>query len=108
MPDGTLSFRDVSQEAGVAVSAIGFSAAAGDVNGDGRPDVYVASYNRYGQVTPDVWFKATNGTPNLFFVSQPGGGYREEARKWGSTTGGGATPRSSSTWTRTGSSTSTW
>ena len=83
VPDGKLSFLDVSQEAGVAVSAIGFSAAAGDVNGDGRPDVYVASYNRYGQVTPDVWFKATNGTPNLLFVSQPGGGYREEARRWG-------------------------
>jgi hypothetical protein len=83
VPDGKPSFRDVSQEAGVAVSAIGFSAAAGDVNGDGRPDLYVSSYNRYGQVTPDVWFKATNGTPNLFFVSQPGGGYREEARRWG-------------------------
>jgi len=83
VPDGKLAFVDVSQEAGVAVSAVGFSAAAGDVNGDGRPDIYVASYNRYGQVTPDVWYKATNGTPNLFFVSQPGGGYREEARKWG-------------------------
>ena len=83
VPDGKLAFVDVSQEAGVAVSAIGFSAAAGDVNGDGRPDLYVASYNRYGQVTPDVWYKATNGTPNLLFVSQPGGGYREEARKWG-------------------------
>jgi len=34
-------------------------------------------------VTPDVWYKATNGTPNLLFVSQPGGGYREEARRWG-------------------------
>jgi hypothetical protein len=83
VPDGRLAFVDVSQEAGVAVSAVGFSAAAGDVNGDGRPDLYVSSYNRYGQVTPDVWFKATNGTPNLLFVSQPGGGYREEARKWG-------------------------
>jgi hypothetical protein len=83
VPDGKLAFVDVSQEAGVAVPAIGFSAAAGDVNADGRPDLYVASYNRYGQVTPDVWYKATNGTPNLFFVSQPGGGYREEARKWG-------------------------
>jgi hypothetical protein len=83
VPDGRLAFVDVSQEAGVAVSAIGFSAAAGDVNGDGRPDLYVSSYNRYGEVTPDVWYKATNGTPNLFFVSQPGGGYREEARKWG-------------------------
>lgn len=83
VPEGTLRFRDVSQEAGVAVSAIGFSAAAADVNGDARPDIYVTSYNRYGQVTPDVWYRATNGTPNLFFVSQPGGGYREEARKWG-------------------------
>lgn len=83
VPDGTLSFRDVSQEMGVAVAAIGFSAAAADVNGDGRPDIYVASYNRYGQVTPDVWYKATNGTPNLFFVSQPDGTYLEEARRWG-------------------------
>jgi hypothetical protein len=83
VPDGRLSFRDVSQEMGVSLPAIGFSAAAADVNGDKRPDVYVASYNRYGQVTPDVWFKATNGTPNLFFVSQPDGTYREEARKWG-------------------------
>ena len=73
LADGKLSFRDVSQEMGVAVAAIGFSAAAADVNGDGRPDIYVASYNRYGQVTPDVWYKATNGTPNLFFVSQPDG-----------------------------------
>lgn len=56
MPDGRLSFLDVSQEAGVAVSAIGFSAAAGDVDGDGRPDLYVASHNRYGQVTPDAWY----------------------------------------------------
>jgi hypothetical protein len=83
VPDRKLSFRDVSQEMGVAVPAIGFSAAAADVNGDGRPDIYVASYNRYGQVTPDVWYRATNGTPNLLFVSQPDGTYREEARKWG-------------------------
>jgi hypothetical protein len=83
VPDGELVFRDVSLEMKVAVPAIGFSAAAADVNGDGRPDIYVASYNRYGQVTPDAWYRATNGTPNLFFVSQPDGTYREEAHKWG-------------------------
>jgi len=83
VPDGKLAFEDVSQEHGVAVPAVGFSVAAADVNSDGRPDIYVASYNRYGQVTPDVWYKATNGTPNLLFVSQPDGTYREEARKWG-------------------------
>ncbi|HYO62909.1 MAG TPA: VCBS repeat-containing protein [Pyrinomonadaceae bacterium] len=83
VPDGRLSFVDSSQEAGVAVGAVGFSAAAGDVNGDGRLDIYVTSYNRYGQVTPDSWFRATNGTPNLLFMSQPGGTFREAAAKWG-------------------------
>ncbi|MDQ3800136.1 MAG: VCBS repeat-containing protein [Acidobacteriota bacterium] len=81
--NGKLEFTDVSLEAGVAKDAIGFSAVAGDVNGDGRLDVYVTSYNRYGQITPDSWFRATNGTPNLLFVSQPDGTFREEAAKWG-------------------------
>ena len=80
---GRLGFADVSLESGVARNAIGFSAASGDVNNDGRLDIYVTSYNRYGQITPNSWFRATNGTPNLLFVSQPGGGFREEAAKWG-------------------------
>lgn len=80
---GKLEFDDVSLETGVAKDAIGFSAVAGDVNGDGRLDVYVTSYNRYGQVTPDSWFQATNGTPNLLFINQPDGTFREEAQKWG-------------------------
>jgi hypothetical protein len=83
VPDGKLAFQDVSQERGVAVPAVGFSATAADVNADGRPDIHVCSYNDYGRVTPNSWSAATNGTPNLFFVSQPDGGYREEAAKWG-------------------------
>jgi hypothetical protein len=83
VPDGRLTFWDVSLEAGVAVNAVGFSASAADVNADGRPDVYVTSYNHYGSVTPNSWFRATNGTPNLLLVSQPGGGFREQARRWG-------------------------
>lgn len=81
--DGRLVFRDISLEAGVAVDAVGFSAIAGDVNGDGRPDIYVTSYNRYGQVTPDSWFRATNGTSNLLFINTGNGAFREEAAKWG-------------------------
>jgi hypothetical protein len=80
---GKLEFDDVSLESGVAKDAIGFSAVTGDVNGDGRLDVYVTSYNRYGQVTPDSWFKATNGTPDLLFISQKDGTFHEEAKKWG-------------------------
>jgi hypothetical protein len=83
VPDGKLSFNDVSLESGVAVDAFGFSAATADVNGDGWPDIYVASYNRYGQVVPDSWFRATNGAPNLLFINQGDGKFREEAKKWG-------------------------
>ncbi|MCA1615365.1 MAG: VCBS repeat-containing protein [Acidobacteria bacterium] len=84
VPDGRLEFQDASQESGVGgAQGIGFSAVAGDVNSDGRLDIYVTSYNRYGQVTPDSWFRATNGTPNLLFVNQGDGKFKEEARKWG-------------------------
>lgn len=81
--NGRLEFTDVSLEANVSREAIGFSAVAGDVNGDGFQDVYVTSYNRYGQITPDSWFRATNGTPNLLFINQRDGTFREEAAKWG-------------------------
>ena len=83
VPDGKLAFVDSSLEAGVAVPAVGFSAVAGDVNADGLQDIYVTSYNRYGEVTPDSWFRATNGTPNLLFVNQGDGRFKEEAGKWG-------------------------
>lgn len=80
---GQLEFRDISVESGVNKGAIGFSAVAGDVNADGFLDIYVTSYNRYGQITPDSWFRATNGTPNLLFINQGNGTFREEAVKWG-------------------------
>jgi len=81
-PDGVLVFRDVSEQAGVSVPAVGFSAAAADVNGDGLPDIYVACYNLYGTVMPNSWSRATNGTPNLLFINK-GGRFVEAAREWG-------------------------
>lgn len=83
IPDGKVVFRDVSDRMGVDREAVGFSAIAADVNADGRPDVYVCSYNRYGTVMPNSWIQATNGTPNLLFVSQPDGTYQEEAAERG-------------------------
>ena len=83
IPSGKLLFFDISQEVGIAVNAIGFSATAGDVNKDGWTDVYVASYNRYGRVMPDSWRRASNGTPNLLFLNQGNGSFRESGAEWG-------------------------
>jgi hypothetical protein len=82
-PDGELFFIDVSGPAGIEHPAVGFSAVAADVNRDGWMDIYVASYNRYGQVMPNAWGKATNGTPNLLFMNQGDGRFHEASREWG-------------------------
>jgi ketosteroid isomerase-like protein len=82
-PEGVLRFQDVSLQAGVTVPALGFSAVAGDIDGNGWPDIYVASYNRYGEVLPNAWHQATNGTPNLLFLNQGDGTFREVAGAWG-------------------------
>jgi len=83
IPDGKLSFRDISQEAGVSLPAVGFSATAADVNRDGWTDIYVTSYNRYGRVMPNSWHRASNGTPNLLFLNQKDGTFTESAKAWG-------------------------
>ena len=83
VPDKELNFVDVSLEAGVVYPAQGFSAISGDVNADGLPDIYVASYNKYGTIMPNGWANATNGTPNLLFVNQGNGRFEEQAKQWG-------------------------
>ena len=82
-PGGRLAFIDSSSESGVSVRAVGFSAVAGDADSDGWPDIYVTSYNRYGQIMPDSWHRARNGTANLLFINQKDGTFKEEAAAWG-------------------------
>lgn len=83
VPEGRLIFRDVSGPAGMQVERAAFSAAAGDVNGDGLPDIVVACYGDYGAVVPDSWVAASNGQPNLLFVNEGGLRFRERAAELG-------------------------
>ncbi len=83
VPEGEPLFRDISEQAGVDRSAVGFSAHSADVNLDGYPDIYVSSYNHYGTVMPNSWVRATNGTPNLLLLNNGDGSFREAAEASG-------------------------
>jgi len=84
VPDGVLEFQDISLKSGIGLRhAIGFSPSAGDVDGNGFVDIYVPSYNRYGLVMPNSWYKATNGTPNLLYLNKGNGVFEEAAARLG-------------------------
>ena len=83
VPEGKLYFVDSSLESGIALPAVGFGAAAGDINGDGWTDIYVSSYNLYGRIMPNSWHRATNGTANLLFINRKDGRFKESGAAWG-------------------------
>ncbi len=83
VPDGELIFDDVSEVAGVALPAEGYSVLSADVNGDAFPDIYLCSYAEYGAVMPNSWSNATNGTPNYLFLNRGDGTFAEVGEEWG-------------------------
>ena len=83
LPGGPPQFVDRTRASGIDVSGWTYSAAAGDVNGDGLLDLYATSYHDWPWVLPDSWAQATNGTNNRLLVQGPGGTFRDQAAEWG-------------------------
>ena len=65
--DGTVTFEDVTLEAGLRFRSLTKGATWGDVDGDGRPDLYVSNF----------------GDRNLLFVNRGDGGFDEVGREQG-------------------------
>jgi hypothetical protein len=61
-------FVDVTKEAGVGDTGYGMGVAAGDVNNDGRVDLYV-----------------TNDGPDVLYLNEGGGSFRNASASWGVT-----------------------
>jgi len=47
------------------------------------PRTFFLKFTNRCEAMPNSWSRATNGTPNLLFINQGDGTFREEARKWG-------------------------
>jgi hypothetical protein len=85
VPDGRALFRNVSLGLPQAPEVQGWSVAAGDVNRDGRPDLYVVSYfsplkGPFPATTVD---DTTGGSPSLLLINRGEGTFSEEAKAWG-------------------------
>lgn len=85
VPDGILTFLDISDQAGVNIETNGLSAVAGDINNDGLPDIYVCGYGRldHPQRGLTAFYRPDNGGRNLLFVNQGHGRFREMASEYG-------------------------
>jgi len=90
VPSGLLFFRDVSEKSGLVGSPNAYSVVAGDVNRDGYPDLYVTSYGLLRDpsapalsMAVESFTQGMNGKPNLLYVNQRNGTFREEAERWG-------------------------
>lgn len=85
VPEGRAFFRDVSTGLPQAPEVQGWSVAAGDVNRDGLPDLFVSSYfsPQKGPNPPASMEDAGGGRPSLLLVNQGSGAFKDEAKAWG-------------------------
>ncbi|HSF42764.1 MAG TPA: CRTAC1 family protein [Thermoanaerobaculia bacterium] len=82
VPDGRVLFREVALDTSRMAGLDPRAVAAGDVNGDGVPDLYITYYgNPYP--SPQTTVDDVSGPPNRFYVSQGDGTYKEEADERG-------------------------
>ncbi|MBM3982453.1 MAG: CRTAC1 family protein [Planctomycetes bacterium] len=64
--EGDLKFRDVTKEVGLPEDVYGLGAAVADLNGDGRPDVFVPHSNRLFLSTKEGKFREATELKDVF------------------------------------------
>ncbi len=76
-------FQDVTSESGIRVPANARSAAFADIDGDGDLDLFVCVTGDYYRLMPDPPYDAEDAAPNLLFVNDGHGRFRDVSREWG-------------------------
>lgn len=78
VPDGRVLFREVPFDAGRMAGLEPRSVAVGDIDGNGLPDLYITIYGAPFPM-PETTVDDVNGPPNLLYVNQGDGTFKEEA-----------------------------
>jgi hypothetical protein len=81
--DGSGAFEMVTDDIGLDVSLVGYSATAFDYDMDGWLDVFVCGYGRVEDEHNNSWIEATNGKPNGLFRNIKGERFEDVALEAG-------------------------
>ena len=81
--DGSGVFELVTEDIGLGVPLVGYSATAFDYDMDGWLDVFVCGYGRLEAEHNNSWIDATNGKPNGLFRNIKGERFEEVAAEAG-------------------------